>query len=157
MGKQQVIGFAGRVEHLELQHIIQIACLARICGTIIVWQGNQKGYIYVRGGQILHAAVSGLAGQEAVKEMVGWGVGRSALSQGIPRTVGANSTGVILEATRLLDERLAEMEPVGPENKPGIVRSLQISQGGAAEILGLIAEHRKRNEWKSRLGRAVQI
>jgi hypothetical protein len=163
MGKQQVIGFAGRVEHLELQHIIQIACLAGICGTIIVWQGNQKGYIYVRGGQILHAAVGGLAGQEAVNEMVGWRVGRfdlrHGISEGIPRTLGANSAGVILEATRLLDERLAEMESAGPENKrrPRIVRSLQISQGGAAEILGLIAEHRKRNEWKSRLGKAAQI
>jgi Sulfatase-modifying factor enzyme 1/Domain of unknown function (DUF4388) len=163
MGKQQVIGFAGKVEHLELQHIIQIACLAGICGTIIVRQRNQKGYIYVGGGQILHAAVGGLAGQEAVNEMVGWRVGRfdlkHGISQGIPRTLGANSTGVILEATRLLDERLAEKESEGPEKKrrSGIVRSLQISQGGAAEILDLIAEHRKRNEWKSRLGRAVQI
>jgi hypothetical protein len=163
MGKQQVIGFAGKVEHLELQHIIQIACLAGICGTIIVRQRNQKGYIYVGNGQILHAAVGGLAGQEAVNEMVGWRVGRfdlrHGISQGIPRTLGANSTGVILEATRLLDERLAEMEPEGPENKQrrGVVRSLQISPGGAAEILDLIAEHRKRNEWKSRLGRVVRI
>jgi hypothetical protein len=163
MGKQQVVGFAGKVEHLELQHIIQIACLAGICGTIIVRQRNQKGYIYVRSGQILHAAVGGLAGQEAVNEMVGWRVGRFDLRhgilQGIPRSLGANSTGVILEATRLLDERLAEMESEGPENKrtSGIVKSLQVSQGGAAEILDLIAEHRKRNEWKSRLGRVVQI
>jgi hypothetical protein len=163
MGKQEVIGFAGKVDHLELQHIIQIACLAGVCGTIIVRQRNQKGYIYVRSGQILHAAVGGLAGQEAVNEMVGWRVGRfdlrHGISEGIPRTLGANSTGVILEATRLLDERLAEMESAGSESKPRpeIVRSLQISQGGAAEILDLIAEHRKRNEWKSRLGRAVQI
>jgi Sulfatase-modifying factor enzyme 1/Domain of unknown function (DUF4388) len=163
MGKQEVIGFAGKVDHLELQHIIQIACLAGVCGTIIVRQRNQKGYIYVRGGQILHAAVGVLAGQEAVNEMVGWRVGRfdlrHGISQGIPRTLGANSTGVILEATRLLDERLAEMESADSKSKlrPEIVRSLQISQGGAAEILDLIAEHRKRNEWKSRLGRAVQI
>ncbi len=163
MGKQQVIGFAGKVEHLELQHIIQIACLAGVCGTIIVRQRNQKGYIYVRSGQILHAAVGGLAGQEAVNEMVGWRVGRfdlrHGISEGIPRTLGANATGVILEATRLLDERLAEMESESSEKKRtlGIVRSLQISQGGAAEILDLIAEHRKRNEWKSRLGRAVRI
>jgi formylglycine-generating enzyme required for sulfatase activity len=163
MGKQQVIGFAGKVEHLELQHIIQIACLAGICGTIIVRQRNQKGYIYVGNGQILHAAVGGLAGQEAVNEMVGWRVGRfdlrHGISQGIPRTLGANSTGVILEATRLLDERLAEMESEAPENRrrPGIVKSLQLSPGGAAEILDLIAEHRKRKEWKARLGRVVQI
>jgi Sulfatase-modifying factor enzyme 1/Domain of unknown function (DUF4388) len=163
MGKQQVIGFAGKVEHLELQHIIQIACLAGICGTIIVRQRNQKGYIYVRSGQILHAAVGGLSGQEAVNEMVGWRVGRfdlrHGISQAVPRTLGANSTGVILEATRLLDERLAEMEPECSESKrrPGIIRSLQISQGGAAEILGLIAEQRKRKEWKSRLARTAQF
>ena len=71
MRREQVVGFAGKVEHLELQHIIQIACLAGISATIIVRQGNQKGYIYVRSGQLIHAAVSGLAGQEAVNEMVG--------------------------------------------------------------------------------------
>jgi hypothetical protein len=44
MGKQQAVGFAGKVEQLELQHIIQIAVLAGISATILVRQGNQKGY-----------------------------------------------------------------------------------------------------------------
>jgi hypothetical protein len=63
MEEEQVVGFAGKVDRLELQHIIQIACLAGICATISVRRGNQAGYIYVRHGQIVHAAVSGLAGQ----------------------------------------------------------------------------------------------
>ena len=162
MGKKQVVGFAGKVAHLELQHIIQIACLAGISATIIVQQRNQKGYIYVRSGQIVHAAVGGLSGQEAVNEMVGWRVGRfdlrHGISQGIPRTLGSNSTGVILEATRVLDERLAETEPqyAQSKRKAGISKSLQISQGGAAEILDLIAEHRKGNEWRSQLRRVLE-
>ncbi len=163
MGKQQTVGFAGKVEQLELQHIIQIAVLAGISATIVVRQGNQKGYIYVRNGQIIHAAVSGLAGQEAVNEMVGWRVGRFDLKQGIlqdiPRTVAANSASVILEATRILDERLAEEEPEPNQSKGKVrlLKSLQISQGGAAEILELIAENRKRSQWRSRLGRGSHI
>jgi hypothetical protein len=163
MGKQQSLGFAGRVQQLELQHIIQIAVLAGISATIIVRQGNQKGYIYVRNGQILHAVVSGLAGQEAVNEMVGWRVGRFNLKQGIlpdiPRTVVTNSASVILEATRILDERLAEEEPEPNQSKRKIrlLKSLQISQGGAAEILQLIAENRKRSQWRSRLGKGWSI
>jgi len=159
MGKEQVTGFAGKVEHLELQHIIQIACLAGISATIMIRHGNQKGYIYVHAGQIVHAAVSGVAGQEAVNEMVGWRVGhfdlRHGILQDIPRTVAANSTSVILEATRMLDERLAESDPdyAQTKGKAGLPNSLQISQGGAADILKLITEHRMRNEWKSRLGR----
>jgi hypothetical protein len=159
MAREKVTGFVGKVEHLELQHIIQIACLAGISATIIVRQGNQKGYLYVRSGQIVHAAVSDLAGQEAVNEMVGWRVGRFDLRHGIatsiPRTLTASSIGVILEATRILDERLAEAEPEFARSKvqPGVLKSLEISQGGAAEILQLITEHRKRDEWKSRLGR----
>ncbi len=159
MGKEQVTGFAGKVEHLELQHIIQIACLAGISATIIIRHGNQKGYIYVRGGQILHATVSGVTGQEAVNEMVGWRVGhfdlRHGILQDIPRTLAANSTSVLLEATRILDERLAETDPEYAQTKckAGRPKSLQISQGGAADILKLITEHRVRNEWKSRLGR----
>jgi hypothetical protein len=53
MSNEEATGFAGRVEHLELQHIIQIACLAGICATIVVWRGNQKGYL-----RICHFAMS---------------------------------------------------------------------------------------------------
>src|ERR1700722_2125640 len=121
MGKEQVVGFAGKVAHLELQHIIQIACLAGISATIIVRQRNQKGYLYVRNGEIVHAAVGALADQEAVNEMVGWRVGRFDLRHGIsdsiPRTFGVNSTSDILEAPRVLDERLAETEPGSSHTK----------------------------------------
>ena len=163
MRKEQITGFTGKVEHLELQHIIQIACLAGITATILVRQGNQKGYIYVRSGQILHAVVGCLTGQEAVNEMVAWRVGRFELThgvpKGIPRTLAANFAGVILEATRVLDERLAEAEPQVAQSEPRQKgsKSLHISQGGAAEILRLIIENRKRNEWRSRVGRFTQV
>ena len=157
-----MVGFVGKVEHLELQHIIQIACLSGTTATIIVRQRNQKGYLYVRNGQILHAVVGGVQGQEAVNEMVGWRVGRFELKHGIaqriPRTLTVSSTGVILEATRILDERLAETEAdfSGTEDKIRSTKPLQITQGAAAEILKLISEHRKRREWKFKLATGLQ-
>jgi hypothetical protein len=163
MRKEPITGFAGKVDHLELQHVIQIACLAGITATILVRQRNQKGYIYVRSGQILHAVAGSLTGQEAVNEMVFWRVGRFDLKHGvsksIPRTLATNSTGVILEATRVLDERVAEAEAdvVPGEQKRSVSKSLHLSQGGAVEILKLIIENRKRNEWRSRVGRLWQI
>jgi len=163
MRKEHVTGFAGKVDHLELEHVIQIACLAGITATILVRQRNQKGYIYVRSGQILHAVAAGLTGQEAVNEMVFWRVGRFDLKHGvsnsIPRTLAMNSTGVILEATRVLDERIAEAETevAQSEQKKGVSKSLHISRGGAAEILKLIIENRKRNEWRSRIGRFWRV
>jgi hypothetical protein len=162
MGRDQIAGFAGKVDRLELLHVIQIACLAGIRATIVVRQGNQKGYIYVHCGQILHAVVGGFAGQKAMNEMVGWRVGRFDLKQGLPddlpRTLPANSTGVILEATRMLDERLAELELAHTPDKNGdCLKSLELSKGGAAEILRLIAENRKGKEWKLRLRRGSFI
>ena len=111
----------------------------------------------------MHAVVGCLTGQEAVNEMVAWRVGRFELTHGvpksIPRTLAANFAGVILEATRVLDERLAEAEPqvVQGEQREKVSKSLHISQGGAAEILRLIIENRKRNEWRSRVGRFWQL
>lgn len=143
MRRGHITGFSGKVDHLELEHVIQIACLAGITATILVRQGNQKGYIYVRHGQILHAAAGGLTGQEAVNEMVFWRVGRFDLkhgvSNGIPRTLAMNSTGVILEATRVLDERIAEAEAedAQSEQKRSVSKSLHISRGGAAEVARL--------------------
>jgi hypothetical protein len=59
----------------------------------------------------------------------------------------------------MLDERLAEQDSALSLNKSISERSqtLHISQGSAAEILKLIAEHRKRNEWRSRFGRVSQV
>ena len=87
MRKKRITGFAGKVEPLELQHVIQISCLAGITATIFVRQGNQKGYIYVRSGQIVHAVAAGLTGQEAVNEMVFWRVGRFDLKHGISNNI----------------------------------------------------------------------
>jgi hypothetical protein len=42
MRKERITGFAGKVDHLELEHVIQIACLAGITATILVRQGNQR-------------------------------------------------------------------------------------------------------------------
>jgi hypothetical protein len=55
MRKEDITRFAGKVDHLELEHVIQIACLAGIIATILVRQGKSEGYIYVRHGQILHS------------------------------------------------------------------------------------------------------
>ena len=59
----------------------------------------------------------------------------------------------------MLDERLAETEPEYSQSKrqAGPSKSLEISQGGAAEILQLITEHRKRNEWESRLWSVLTV
>ncbi len=109
----------------------------------------------------MHAAVGGYSGQEAVNEMVGWRIGRfdlkHGLAQNVPRTLTANSAGVILEATRILDERLAETEHSVSRPRAGALRSLQISEGGAAEILALITTHRKRKEWKARMTGLLRI
>jgi hypothetical protein len=163
MSKHKATGFVGRVEQLELQHIIQIACLAGVHGTISVRRGSQKGYIYIRAGQVLHAVVGGFAGQCAVNEMVSWRVGRFELRHGIsrsvPRTFTGNSTSVILEATRVLDERLAEAERAHPNLKDGArpAKALQFSEGGPAELLALITSLRRRREWRSRFWRILMI
>jgi formylglycine-generating enzyme required for sulfatase activity len=163
MTKQQTAGFVGRVEQLELQHIIQIACLAGIHATINVRQGNRKGYIYVRNGQLLHAVAGGFSGQDAVNEMVSWRVGRFDLRHGIshsvPRTLTGSSASVILEATRILDERLAEAESgyCCSGDEPETANLLHISKGGATELLTLIANHRRRKEWRARLAKILKI
>jgi Sulfatase-modifying factor enzyme 1/Domain of unknown function (DUF4388) len=163
MSKKPTAGFVGRVEQLELQHIIQLACLAGTHATINVWRANQKGYIYVRNGQLLHAVVGAFVGQDAVNEMVSWRVGRFDLKHGIshsvPRTLTGSSTNVILEATRILDERIAEAEPGDSCSRDGsdAANSLHISKGGAAELLALITNHRRRKEWRLRFLKIVQI
>src|ERR1700757_2252071 len=105
--KRRGSGFTGTVEKLNLEDVIQMACLAGTTSTIRVLRGNQKGYLYLNQGRPVHASVGQLTGQEAVNELISWSGGRFDLRWGIPpklpKTLSGNVGALLLEAARVSD------------------------------------------------------
>jgi formylglycine-generating enzyme required for sulfatase activity len=137
-------GFTGTVENLNLQDIIQMACIAGTTSTIAASRGNQKGYVYIRDGRPVHAAVAGLTGQAAFNELIAWTGGRFDLRWGIParlpRTLSASHNALLLEAVRVLDERTSS-------DDVDYGKKVEISQASAAAVLNLIYLRRRQERW----------
>ena len=149
MQRRKDSGFTGTVERLKLQDIIQMACLGGSTSTIAAFRGNQKGYLYINRGYPVHASAAGLTGQDALNEMMSWSGGRFDLRRGIPpnltKTLSGTLDAMLLEAMRVLDERSPGEQDVRSEK-----RSLELSRGGAAEVLELICARRRRELWAAR-------
>jgi hypothetical protein len=143
-------GFTGTVERLQLQDIIQMACLGATTSTIAAFRGNQKGYLYINRGYPVHATAAGLTGQAALNELVSWSGGRFDLRRGIPpnlpRTLSGSLDAMLLEAMRVLDER-SQGEADDGRGEKGQV---ELSRGSAAAVLELIYARRRQERWVAR-------
>ena len=150
MPKKRELGFRGTVNaRLKLQDIIQMACIARTTSTIKTSRGNQKGYIYVNQGRLVHVTVATLTGQEALNELVSWDVGEFDLAKGIPtdlpKTLSGNYDALLIEAARVLDERTGLDQP----DCQNAEATVGLSRGAAVEVLELIMARRRHERWVS--------
>ncbi len=107
---QEKKGFEGRISDFQLSDLIQLNCLGRQTNAIFFEKGTQKGAIYFEDGNIIHAEVGELDGEEAFYEIVSWEGGTFTLSKGqqAPReTIFKGWQSLLLEGLRRLDEKKA--------------------------------------------------
>jgi formylglycine-generating enzyme required for sulfatase activity len=151
--KRQGSGFTGTVEKLNLEDVIQMACLAGTTSTIRVLRSNQKGYLYLNQGRPVHASVGQLTGQEAVNELISWTGGRFDLRWGIPpklpKTLSGNVGALLLEAARVSDEHASEeYQNIRKRKDTG---RLELSRDSAAVVLELIYARRRQERLLARM------
>jgi Sulfatase-modifying factor enzyme 1/Domain of unknown function (DUF4388) len=155
MWKRKNRGFSGTVEGVELQVLIQMACIGGQTSTITASRGNQKGYLYIQRGRPWHASAAGVSGQEALNELLSWRGGKLDWRLGVPRNLTQSLSGchdaLLLEAMRVLDERSSNSLDAENDEKGNV----EISRGSAAAILELIYARRKRERWNTRVRRIL--
>src|SRR5580704_10614776 len=155
MRKRKERGFSGTVEGVELQGLIQMACIGGQSSTITAARGNQKGYLYIQRGRLWHASAAGLTGQEALNELLSWRGGRLDWRLGVPRNLMQSLSGshdaLLLEAMRVLDERCSGPEAAENDEKGNV----ELSRGSAAAILELIYARRRQERWLTRTRRIL--
>jgi len=68
-------GLKGSVSEFSLSDVIQILSLGHRTARIELSRGAEKGLIYLRYGEIVHASIGKLKGNDAFYELIGWDTG----------------------------------------------------------------------------------
>ncbi|RMH64587.1 MAG: response regulator [Calditrichaeota bacterium] len=100
-------GFTGSLEDFQLGDLIQMNCLGRLTNAIRVQSGSQTGTIYFDDGNIVHAEVGDLVGEEAFYEIIMWPGGNFALNKSLKaenETILKGWQSLLLEGLRRKDE-----------------------------------------------------
>jgi len=65
-------GFSAKLTGASLADLVQMECLANSNLAVRVVSGDDEGYLYFQGGQIVHAMSSGAMGEAAALEILTW-------------------------------------------------------------------------------------
>jgi hypothetical protein len=102
------MAFQGSLKELPLPDIIQLVSVSGKTGVFSLKRdGDASGEIFLRGGQIVHAQVGDLKGEEAVYELAIWPEGEFVFTPGRETeltTIQKSNTNLLMEAARRIDE-----------------------------------------------------
>jgi len=101
------VAFQGSLKELPLPDIIQLVSVGGKTGVFQLKNQNDTGLIFLRKGQIVHAKVGSLEGEEAVYELAIWREGEFVFTPGKETdqvTIERSNTNLLMEAARRIDE-----------------------------------------------------
>jgi hypothetical protein len=103
------MAFQGSLKELPLPDIIQLVSVSGKTGVFSLRRNGDSstGEIFLRGGQIVHAHVGDLQGEEAMYELAIWPEGEFVFTPGKETeltTIQKSNTNLLMEAARRIDE-----------------------------------------------------
>lgn len=114
IARQVAEGFEGSVAGLGLTDVVQMNALNHFSGSIAVESGGQRGLLYFRDGEIIHAEAGALRGEEALYDIMGWSAGRFEQHANVTTTTRSIQRGwkfLLMDAIRVVDERRRRAGP----------------------------------------------
>jgi len=101
------MAFQGSLKELPLPDIIQLVSVSGKTGKFTLSREHERGFIYLKNGQMVHAFVADLVGEEAIYALAIWNAGEFQFSPGEEpdrQTITKSNTNLLMEAARRLDE-----------------------------------------------------
>lgn len=101
------MAFQGSLKELPLPDIIQLVSVSAKTGKFTLSREGDRGFIFLKNGQMVHATVSDLVGEEAIYALAIWNQGEFQFSPGEEpdrQTITKSNTNLLMEAARRLDE-----------------------------------------------------
>lgn len=97
----------GSLKHIQLHDVIQLVSVSGKSGLFHLKKGNEEGKIYLKNGNIVHAEVGELKGEEAIYTLAVWSEGEFNFEPDVEcqeETIKKSNTNLLMEAARRLDE-----------------------------------------------------
>lgn len=101
------MAFQGSLKELPLPDIIQLVGVSGKTGKFTLTRDADRGYIFLKNGQMVHAISGDLIGEEAIYSLAIWNQGEFQFSPGDEpdrQTITKSNTNLLMEAARRLDE-----------------------------------------------------
>lgn len=101
-------GFQAQIKGATLSDLVQMECLSGTQRVVRVTSGSHVGYLYFRGGAVVHAVARSLAGDAAAFEILSWNDGSfEAIEREWPikDTISSGWQSLLLRAAQARDER----------------------------------------------------
>src|SRR5947209_917237 len=101
------MAFQGSLKELPLPDIIQLVSVSGKTGKFTLTRDADKGFIYLKNGQMVHAYIGELVGEEAIYALAIWNAGEFQFNPGEEpdrQTITKSNTNLLMEAARRLDE-----------------------------------------------------
>lgn len=97
----------GNLESMPFADVIQLLNVTQKTGVLGLREGQSSGGVYFQGGEVVHAWVGDLKGEDAFYKMAAWKKARFGFN-GVPRqephTIEQPTMTLLMEAMRRLDE-----------------------------------------------------
>ena len=101
------MSFQGSLNELPLADIVQLVAVSGKTGMFSMTRASEKGYVYLQNGQITHAKIGDLEGDDAIYALALWSQGTFQFSPGVEsdaHSITRSNTNLLLEAARRSDE-----------------------------------------------------
>lgn len=106
-------GFDGSITGLQLPDLIQMNCLSQITTALYVSKDQREGCIYFDDGQITHAQIGAIEGEEALFTILSWSSGSFRFVGGVKApgvSINTNWEYLLIEGMRKADEMSLALE-----------------------------------------------
>ena len=101
------MAFQGSLKELPLPDIIQLVSVSGKTGKFTLTRDSDRGFIFLKNGQMVHASVGDLVGEEAIYSLAIWNSGEFQFNPNDEperQTITKSNTNLLMEAARRLDE-----------------------------------------------------
>jgi hypothetical protein len=101
------MSFQGSITELPVPDIIQLVSVSGKTGMFTLVRGTERGYIHLKNGQMVHARLGDLTGEEAIYALAIWSSGDFQFTPNEEPdsvTIERSNTSLLMEAARRLDE-----------------------------------------------------
>ena len=101
------MAFQGSLKELPVPDIVQLMSVSGKTGVFTLVRGGDRGFIYLKNGQMVHSQIGDVTGEEAVYALAIWSSGDFQFTpneETEETTIHKSNTSLLMEAARRLDE-----------------------------------------------------